>query len=177
MKRLDLNSKLLVAVIVVMGISLSVMAQPPRRGPMPHRSMAYGPGLLYLDLSEEQQDQVKQLRLAHMKDVQPLKDEVKINRLKVNALLKNDDPDMKQIVSLVEADGKLLTQIQVKNIRYRISIRNLLTDEQKIIFDAHSDRNRNQRALAEHYWHGRSPRNQGYGFWPECPAESFQQEK
>jgi hypothetical protein len=80
---------------------------------------------------------------------------------------------MKQIVSLVEADGKLLTQIQVKNIRHKIDVRNLLTDEQKIIFDAHSERIGNRRELAEHYWHRRNPHYPGNRFRPERPAESF----
>lgn len=157
MKRLNLKIKLLLAIVAVSGISLGAVAQPPERGPMPHRSMAYGPGLPYLDLTEEQQDQIKQLHLAFIKDVQPLRDEVKINRLKINTLMKNDDPDMQQIVSLVEADGKLLTQIQVKSIRHRIDVRNLLTDEQKIIFDAHRDRMGQRRELAEHHWHRRTP--------------------
>jgi len=86
-----------------------------------------------------------------MKDVQPLKDEVKINRVKVDALLKRDDPDMKEIVSLVEANGKLLTQIQVKSIEQKISVRSLLTDEQKIIYDARGERIREYRAMAEHF--------------------------
>ncbi|MCK5463820.1 MAG: periplasmic heavy metal sensor, partial [Bacteroidales bacterium] len=102
MKRIDNHFKLLVAIIVVLGLSLSVMAQQSRKGPMPHRSMTAKSGLQYLDLTEEQKDQIKEIHLAHMKAVQPNRDEVKINRAKINALLNNDDPDMKEIVSLVE---------------------------------------------------------------------------
>jgi Spy/CpxP family protein refolding chaperone len=156
MKRIDNHFKLLVAIIVVLGLSLSVMAQPSRRGPMPHRSMTLKSGLQLLDLTEEQKDQMKEIHLAHMKDVQPLRDEVKINRVKVDVLLKRDDPDMKEIVSLVEANGKLLTQIQVKSIEQKISVRSLLTDEQKIIYDAHSERMGNRRAMAQHYRHERT---------------------
>ena len=88
MKRIDNHFKLLVAIIVVLGLSLSVMAQQSRKGPMHHRSMTAKSGLQYLDLTEEQKDQIKEIHLAHMKDVQSLKDEVKINRVKVDALLK-----------------------------------------------------------------------------------------
>ena len=156
MKRIDNHFKLLVAIIVVLGLSLSVMAQPSRKGPMDHRSMTAKSGLQYLDLTEEQKDQIKEIHLAHMKDVQSQKDEVKINRVKVDALLKRDDPDMKEIVSLVEANGKLLTEIQVKSIEQKISVRSLLTDEQKIIYDARGERIRERRAMAEHYWHRRT---------------------
>jgi hypothetical protein len=58
---------------------------------------------------------------------------------------------MKQIVSLVEANGKLLTQVQIKSIEQKIAIRSLLTDEQKTIFDARSERMGRRRSLAEHY--------------------------
>jgi Spy/CpxP family protein refolding chaperone len=151
MKKIDENFKLLVAIIVVLGLSLSVMAQPQQRGQMTHQSMKAQSGFQFLDLTEDQEDQIKQIHLAYMKDVQPLKDEVKINRAKVNALLNNDDPDMKKIVSLVETDGKLLTQIQVKIIEQKINVRSLLTEEQKIIFDAHGEKMENRRALAQLY--------------------------
>ncbi len=156
MKRIDNHFKLLVAIIVVLGLSLSVMAQPQTRGHMSHRSMTVKSGLQLLDLTEEQKDQIKEIHLAHMKDVQPLKDEVKIDRVKVDVLLKRDDPDMKEIVSLVEANGKLLTQIQVKSIEQKISVRSLLTDEQKIIYDARGERIREHRAMAVHYRHRRT---------------------
>ena len=161
MKRIDNHFKLLVAIIVVLGLSLSIMAQPQARGPMSHRPIDHRPvhvqsGLQLLDLTQEQKDQIKEIHLSHMKDIQPLKDEVKINRVKVDALLKRDDPDMKQIVSLVEANGKLLTQIRVKSIEQKISVRNLLTDEQKIIYDAHGQRIRERRTMAEHYRHSRT---------------------
>ena len=155
MKKIDGNFKLLVAIIVVLGLSLSVMAQPNRRGNMAHRPMTDKSGLQMLDLTDAQKDQIKEIHLAHMKDIQPLRDEVKINRVKVDALLKKDVPDMKEIVSLVEANGKLLTQIQVKGIEQKINVRSLLTDEQKIMYDARSERMGKRRAMAEHYRHRR----------------------
>ena len=153
MKRLDKNFKLLVAIIVVLGLSLSVMAQQHYRRQMPQRSMMAHSPMQLLDLTEDQKDQIKEIRLAHIKDVQPMKDEVKINRLKVDVLLKTDDPDMKEIIGLVETNGKLLTQIQVKSIEQKINVRSLLTDEQKIIYDAQTERTERRRAMASQYGH------------------------
>jgi len=162
MKKIDRNFKLLAAIIFVLGLSLNIMAQPRHKRPMPEQSMRFHTPLQFLDLSEEQKDQMKEIHLAHIKDVQPLKDEVKINRAKVNALLKNDEPDMKEIVRLVEADGKLLTQIQIKSIGEKIQVRSLLTDEQKIIYDAHSDKMSERRAMADYYRHGRIPERNSF---------------
>jgi Spy/CpxP family protein refolding chaperone len=156
MKRIDRNFKLLVAIIFILGLSLSVMAQPNQRRQIPHQSMRAQSPLKFLDLSEEQKDQIKEIHLAHMKDVQANRDEVKINRVKINAQLHKDDPDMKEIVKLVEANGKLLTQIQVKSIEEKINVRLLLTDEQKIIFDAQGEKIRERRAMAQNYRHRRT---------------------
>ena len=156
MKRIDRNFKLLVAIIFILGLSLSVMAQPQQRRQMPHQSMRAKSPLQFLDLSEEQKDQIKEIHLAHMKNVQANRDEVKINRVKINAQLHKDDPDMEEIVKLVEANGKLLTQIQVKSIEEKINVRLLLTDEQKIIFDAQGKKIRVRRAMAQNYRHTRT---------------------
>ena len=156
MKRIDRNFKLLVAIIFILGLSLSVMAQPNQRRQIPHQSMRAQSPLKFLDLSEEQKDQIKEIHLAHMKDVQANRDEVKINRANINAQLHNDDPDMKEIVKLVEVNGKLLTQIQVKSIEEKINVRLLLTDEQKIIFDAQGEKIRERRAMAQNYRHRRT---------------------
>lgn len=156
MKRIDRNFKLLVAIIFILGLSLSVMAQPNQRRQIPHQSMRAQSPLKFLDLSEEQKDQIKEIHLAHMKNVQANRDEVKINRVKINAQLHKDDPDMKEIVKLVEANGKLLTQIQVKSIEEKINVRLLLTDEQKIIFDAQGEKIRERRVMAQNYRHRRT---------------------
>ena len=175
MKRIDRNFKLLVAIIFILGLSLSVMAQPNQRRQIPHQSMRAQSPLKFLDLSEEQKDQIKEIHLAHMKDVQANRDEVKINRVKINAQLHNDDPDMKEIVKLVEANGKLLTQIQVKSIEEKINVRHLLTDEQKIIFDAQGEKIRDRRAMAQNYRHKENPRKNsilGFG-WSLCAETTY----
>lgn len=155
MKKLDVNLKILIAIIALFGLSISLLAQPRERQrqfePKDH------PGFAMPGLTEEQKAEIKKIHLAGMKEVQPFKDELKINKAKINALIKQDDPDMKEIVSLVEADGKLLTQIQVKEIEGRIKVRSLLTDEQKVIFDVHDGHMQRKREMAEHHQHRRHP--------------------
>jgi len=103
-----------------------------------------------LDLTEDQRAEVKEIHLVRMKEVQPLKDQLKINRAKLNALVNKDNPDMKEIVNLAEANAKIMTNIQVKQIESKIKVRSLLTDEQKVIYDAHEGRPNRRRAIAQH---------------------------
>jgi Spy/CpxP family protein refolding chaperone len=148
MKKLDVNLKVLMAIIILFGLSLSLMAQPRQKDPR-HQNRG-DRGFAMLKLSDEQKEQAKTIHLANAKEVQPLKDELAINKAKINALIKQDDPDMKEIVSLVEANGKLLTDIQVKSIESKIRFRSILNEEQKVIFDANHGRMQRKKAMAMH---------------------------
>jgi Spy/CpxP family protein refolding chaperone len=106
-----------------------------------------------LKLTDEQKAEIKTIHLAKQKEIQPLKDEVMINKAKINALINKDNPDMREVVSLVEANGKLLTDIQIKNIESKVRIRALLDDEQKVIFDAHDGRRNDRKTMAPPYRH------------------------
>ncbi len=139
--------KVLMAIILLLGLSLSILAQPQSGHRQNQQKNKSGFGLL--NLSDEQEASIKEIHLAQIKAVMPLKDEMSINKAKLNALIKKDDPNMKEIVGLVEANGKILTEIQVKNIENKINIRTLLNDEQKVIFDSQY-RKMQQRNMMAH---------------------------
>ena len=148
MKKLDVNMKVLIAIIALFGISLSLMAQPQQRQrQMQHRDQG---GMSILDLTEDQKAEIKAIHITQVKAIQSLKDEVMINKAKINAAMNMDNPDMKEIVGLVEANGKLLTDIQTKKIESQIKVRSLLTDEQKVMVDAHQGQRQGKRAFAQH---------------------------
>jgi Spy/CpxP family protein refolding chaperone len=148
MKKTDSNLKVLAAIIVLLGISLGIMAQPGQQKRQCQYEGQYCSNLP--DITEEQKAEIKKIHLNRMKEVQPMKDEIKINRAKLNALVKEDDPDMKEITGLVEANGKLMTQVQILQIESKIKVRSLLTEEQKVIFDAHQGKIKGRKAMSEH---------------------------
>ncbi len=115
-----------------MGNTFAQPADPSRfRG---ERSMRERP-LGIPDLTEDQMEQIKDLNTAHLKDIQSLENDLKINKSKLDALMTEDNPDMNEINSLIEKNGDLLTEIQKKNVAHKLEIRSLLTDEQKVYFD------------------------------------------
>jgi Spy/CpxP family protein refolding chaperone len=89
---------------------------------------------LMAELTEEQDSQISVLKTAHLKDVQPLKGEININEAKIDALIIQDDPDVKALLSLIEENGRLRTEIRKKKVMHQLEIRKLLTDEQKVAF-------------------------------------------
>ena len=157
MKKIDVNMKILMTIIVLFALSLSLMAQPNQRQCQFQQKNPHG--IAALDLTDEQKAEMKEIHLAQMKVTQPLMDEVKINKAKINALINKDNPDMKEIVSLVEANGKIMTQIQVKGIESKVQIRALLTDEQKVIFNNHGSKMQGKKAMVQHRSHRRTPGN------------------
>ena len=148
MKKTDSNLKVLVAIIALLGLSLSLIAQPGQQQRQFQQRNHSCDGLL--DLTEEQKAEMKEIHLASLKEIQPLRDELKINRAKLDALIKKDDPDMKEITSLVEANGELITKIHISRIESRIQVRSLLTEDQKVIWDAHRGKMKKKAASAEH---------------------------
>ncbi|MFC2116283.1 Spy/CpxP family protein refolding chaperone [Bacteroidota bacterium] len=155
MRKLDINVKVLFAIIVLFGLSLSLMAQPYQKQEQYRQEDRCG--VFAINLTDEQKTEIKEIHMARMKETQTLSDEVKINKAKINALLNKENPDMKEIVSLVEANGKMLTQIQIRNIESNIKVRVLLTDEQKLIFDARKGKMQKNRAMAQHKARQRTP--------------------
>jgi Spy/CpxP family protein refolding chaperone len=147
MRKLEISRKMMVVFIALSGLSIGLMAQPresnPRFEPGNHQKNDM------LGLSEDQKTEIKQIHLDKAKEIQPLKDEMKINKARINALIHKDNPDMKEIVPMVEANGRILTQIQVKEIDSRIKIRALLTDDQKVIFDAREGQMQRHREMAQ----------------------------
>lgn len=138
--------KVLAAATMLSGLVQVTMAQPgPGYGQGFNRRGFQGPGTgpqlgqcpqWIPDLTEEQETQIASLRTAHLKDVQPLRSEIKINKAKIDALMIQDVPDSKAIDQLIEANGKLRTEIQKKSAAHRLEVRKLLTDEQKVLFDS-----------------------------------------
>ena len=148
MKRVDVNLKVIIAIIVLFGLSLSLMAQPQQKQQQFRQWDQRG--FHMMDLTEEQETDIKEIRTTMRKEIQPLIDETKINQAKINALIHKDNPDMDEIVSLIEANGKLKTQIQVLRIESKIKVRSHLTEDQKVNFDAHERRMRGKRAMVHH---------------------------
>ena len=139
MKRLYVNFKVLVVFTILLVLSHSLMAQPRQRRMQQHGE-TYRFEQIIPGLTEEQKIQMKEIHLATLKEVLPLKDELKVNNARLNLLVKKDNPDMKEIKSLVQTNAEMQIKIEILTTESRIKTRSLLTDEQKILLDARRER-------------------------------------
>lgn len=103
----------------------------PMRGVPQQRMIAL------LDLSEEQQEQVKQHWLEGQEEMLPLRNELREKRARLQTLRTSADYDKSAVNSLIQEIGELETNMMLLREEHRQEMRSFLTAEQKVIFDAH----------------------------------------
>lgn len=117
-------------VLIALVISLPLMAFA-QQGPREGRGMM----MEQLDLTDEQQAQVQELRLDHQKEMMTLKDEMHSLRNQMKLLLTEDKPSNSEIETLAGKIGTASRNIALAKANHRLDVRKLLTDEQKVKFD------------------------------------------
>lgn len=141
---LKLRSKgIMLPIAALLLVAGTAVAQPPgmpEQGPgregMPgckmseHKDMIPG-------LSEEQQEQIKALRVKHMEATKPLRNELGEKKARLRTLTTADKVNMTEVNKVIDDIGKLQTQLMKLKEQHRQDIRKLLNDEQRVMFDAH----------------------------------------
>jgi Spy/CpxP family protein refolding chaperone len=87
------------------------------------------------NLSEEQKTKIKELRLAHAKETQPLHNQMGELRAKQRTLSTAEKADMKLINANIDEISKVQNLLMKSGAQLNQLIRALLTDEQRISFD------------------------------------------
>lgn len=95
-----------------------------------------------LDLTDEQQSQMEDLRLKFEKEKLPLQSQIQKLRSDLKLELVKDQFDQKKVDQLVDQINSARKEIQKKRISHMREVRNILNDDQKKKFDMHvlSDR-------------------------------------
>lgn len=106
-----------------------------KRGMGAQKGMQAGKGKRnMLDLSDDQQTKMKELRLAHMKDTKSLRDEAEELRLKQRNLMTDENPDMKVLVANVNRLADIQNTLAKKKFDHKMEVRQILDEDQLVIF-------------------------------------------
>jgi Spy/CpxP family protein refolding chaperone len=136
------RSLLIIMMIAAMSMSATVWAQGPEAGrgagkpgakkgnPEMHMKM------MLPDLTDEQVAKIKTLRIEMMKQLNPLRAELKEKMAHLNTLSIAEKPDMKAINTTIDEIGALKTKMMKIHAKFRQDVRALLTDDQRVIFDS-----------------------------------------
>jgi len=140
-----MKSKMLAALVVVALAAGFALAQPApttaaptpatkTQAPMPcampgMQGMMPGPAMP--DMTPEQLEKVDALRTAHLKEMLPLRTDLQVKEIELDALWRADEPDVKKIVAKVKEIGDLRQKMEVARINHQFDIRKLMTPEQR----------------------------------------------
>ncbi|MBN1652112.1 MAG: Spy/CpxP family protein refolding chaperone [Bacteroidales bacterium] len=147
----------ILAVVLLVGMSFTADAQRGQRmnnGAGQGYGQGYGPGqgfnqgnpganCAFLNLSDEQQAKVTDLRLALTEKNLPLRNQLGEMRAKMQSLRVGDNQDFKAISKLIDEMSAVQAQVRKNAAEHRLAVRALLTDDQKVLFDARQGRQGN----------------------------------
>lgn len=91
-------------------------------------------------LSEEQKSKIKEIRLAHQKEMIQTRNILGEKKAKLRSLQTAENPNIKEMDLLIEEIGHIKIDEAKKRNQVHQSIRALLTDEQRIQFDSRMGR-------------------------------------
>ncbi len=128
-------------------MSAAINAQPNRQGNW---------GLSYLDLSEDQNEQITQLRTEHYNTMKPLRAKMAEIRAKERTLLSGESVDLKAVEKSIDEQTDLMNQMRKLQIKHQLAVKDLLTDEQVMKLEQ-------RQRYAAHRGQGRLGRGQGPG--------------
>ncbi|TLX78318.1 periplasmic heavy metal sensor [Labilibacter sediminis] len=124
-------------VVLIIGTSSGFRSEDkPKEGCKIERR---GPGAMGLmDLTDAQKEQMKSLKLRFIKEITPIKNELGVKSASLKAVSTGDNVDSKKVYKLLEEIGSLKVEMSKKHFDHKQSVRELLTEEQRVLFDAHS---------------------------------------
>jgi Spy/CpxP family protein refolding chaperone len=130
------NIPLTVGSILVLVAGFALAQPGPGVPAMPRMPMMDKPETIGMmanipDLTPEQMDKCDAMRVAHMKTVMPIRTEIQVAEIELDALWRADKLDAKKIVAKVKEIGDLQQKIELAMVNRRIEMHNLLTPEQR----------------------------------------------
>ena len=89
------------------------------------------------DLTDDQKEKIEALRIDHMKEMLELKNEIGEKHARLQTLTTAEKVNMSEVNKLIDTIGALQTKMMKMQVKHRQDIRELLTEKQRVIFDAH----------------------------------------
>ena len=91
-------------------------------------------------LTKDQEASLKKIHLKSEKDILPIENQIGELEAKLRTLTTEDTPDVPQIDQLIDQISGLRAKIEKIHMKLRLDTRKLLTEEQRLGFDKHSEK-------------------------------------
>ena len=96
------------------------------------------------NLSDDQKEEIKAIMLANREKIMPLQNQLNEKRARLKTLRTSDEVNMDAINEVVDEMSDLRSEIMKQRLSSEQQIRELLTDEQRVVFDS-------RRGKAKHW--------------------------
>jgi len=163
-----MKTNVLMTVVFVVVASLTINAQPQRMQPYFGKSPAEvrqvvrpeGFSMPMTSLDDKQREEIRKIRTEQMKERTQMRALLNEKRARLEVLQIADKPDMKEINKVIDEIASIQVQEMKAMAANRQKIRSLLTEEQRVYFDAHianrgmERANRTDRAKNGDRFHG-----------------------
>jgi Spy/CpxP family protein refolding chaperone len=127
------------ALMTMMAVSVPVLAQQGKGQMMVQKEVRMERNDCKLpDLTDEQKTKIEALRVSHLKEMQTLRNQMGELKAKARTMATADKYDEKAVNANIDEMSKLQNLMMKKKSAHRNAVRSLLTDSQKVIFDAQS---------------------------------------
>ena len=88
------------------------------------------------DLTDTQKEKMKTFRTKHLKNITTLRNQMVEKRSKLRTLQTTDNADMNAINSTIDEISALRAKMQKERAKHHQDIRSILTENQRVYFDA-----------------------------------------
>ncbi len=127
-----------IAVLVMLFLTNNIYSQEEKDilikvGPGEEIRMPFMP--MIPGLTESQRNDIKDIHFKAQKEILPLNNEIGEKEAKLRTLTTVENPDITEINKYIEEIGDLRTKIKKIEMNAHLSVRKLLNDEQRLMFD------------------------------------------
>ena len=126
----------------------SLNAQSYRQGS--RGSVGYGHGServsahLSLDLTTEQQEAMKSLRIDNYKTIKPLRNKMQELKARERTLISEESVDMKSVNKVIDEQTDLMNKMRKIQVTHKVGVKKILTDEQEMKLEQRTRYSRNK---------------------------------
>ena len=111
-----------------------------------------------LDLTDDQKEQLQDIRLEQAKALNPLRNELNENRARHRSLMQSEVFDKEAVFANIDERTALLNEIGKLQAEYHEQFRNLLTEDQKLLMILKQDQRKPRNAFRHgKRWGQRNP--------------------
>jgi Spy/CpxP family protein refolding chaperone len=89
-----------------------------------------------LNLTDDQEKKITELRTTHQKEMVNYRNDLAIKRAELQKYRSAEKPDMSLVNKTIDEIGRLTTDMYKKQVSHELTVRSLLTEEQRAVFDA-----------------------------------------